>query len=102
MHTIHTTTTTCHNTHHQIDRFPARPYILEGNPSNITIRVNETAIFNCPTITDIAAHITWAKYRAANDSDGNDAPDASKLEVFVCFYPGVVLEANGESGGWVN
>lgn len=79
-----------HQNTQPVDRFPAKPYIIEGSPSNITTGVNSTAMFNCPTITDIAAHITWAKYLALNDSDGT-APDTLKLEVFFGLFAMLVV-----------
>lgn len=71
------------NAHYYTDRFPARPYILEGYPKNITALVNATVVFDCPNIADIAPHIQWAKYRAFNDSDGNlkAKPDIIQFEV---------------------
>lgn len=55
--------------HHMwLDRFPARPLIKENYPKNTTVLANSTAQFECPIITDLSAHIQWAKYRAHNDS----------------------------------
>lgn len=78
------------------DRFPARPYIMDDYPKNITVPLNATATFSCQVIEDIATHITWAKYRAANDSDGNFTSSTLRLEVksenlksFVCRWMGL-------------
>lgn len=53
--------------------------------------MNQTAIvsgnitFKCPVVSDIAAHITWAKYLAPNDNDtDNDfasQPNAIRFQV---------------------
>lgn len=63
------------------DRFPARPYILDDYPKNVTVLENSTAQFSCPVIEDIATHITWAKYKVFNDTDGNITPTTERLEV---------------------
>lgn len=70
------------------DRFPARPYILEGHPTNQTAIVNGNVTFSCPVIADIAAHITWAKYHAFNDTDTSfsSKPTTIKLEVFCLTF----------------
>lgn len=70
------------------DRFPARPYIAEGFPTNITAVVSETVMFNCPIIADIAAHIQWARYHAFNDTDGLGPSkiNATRLEVFFLSF----------------
>lgn len=52
------------------DRFPARPYILEGYLTNQTAIIGRSVNFSCPIISDIAAHIQWARYHANNDTDG--------------------------------
>ncbi|XP_055299555.1 fibroblast growth factor receptor homolog 1-like isoform X3 [Sitodiplosis mosellana] len=73
-----------HSTHVEvIDRFPAKPYIVDGSPANQTVIVNGSVTFSCLVIGDIASHITWAKYHAFNDSDGNWAsnPNTVRLEV---------------------
>lgn len=73
-----------------LDRFPARPYIVEGHLINITAIVNETVTFNCPVLADIAVHVQWARYRAFNDTDGNlnARPDTIQLEVlFIMSFP---------------
>lgn len=53
------------------DRFPARPYILEGYLTNRTVIVGESVNFSCPIISDIAAHVQWARYHAINADDGD-------------------------------
>lgn len=63
------------------DRFPARPYILDDYPKNLTVLQNSTAEFSCPVIADIAAHITWAKYKAFNDTEDTMTPTTLRLEV---------------------
>lgn len=65
----------------RLDRFPARPYINDGSPQNVTVVENSTAIFTCNVIADIAAHISWARYKAYNDTDGNIEPGTERLEV---------------------
>lgn len=70
------------------DRFPSKPYIVEGNPKNITAVVNETVIFNCPVVADIAVHYQWAKYHENNDTDVTKLRSKSnitKLEVLYCY-----------------
>lgn len=64
-----------------LDRFPARPYIKEDYPKNVTVLRNETAEFSCPVLSDLAEHITWVKAKAYNDSDGNIKPGTVRLEV---------------------
>lgn len=67
-----------------IDRFPARPYIEEANLTNQTAIIYGNVTFNCPVIADIAAHITWARYHAFNNTDTNFTSKSStvKLEVY--------------------
>lgn len=74
-----------------VDRFPARPYILEGHPTNKTAIVNGNVTFTCPVIADIAAHITWAKYLAFNDTDDNfkNMSNTLRLEVYGFIFVGV-------------
>lgn len=36
---------------------------------NQTAVVNGNVTFKCPVVSDIAAHITWAKYQALDDND---------------------------------
>lgn len=36
---------------------------------NQTAIVSGNVTFKCPVVSDIAAHITWAKYLALNDND---------------------------------
>lgn len=38
--------------------------------------------FQCPTISDLGAHIQWAKYESYNDSDGILPPNTTRYEVF--------------------
>lgn len=69
------------------DRFPARPYILDDYPKNLTVVLNSTAEFSCPVIADIAAHIMWTKNKAFNDTDGNITLSSQSLEVITCNAP---------------
>lgn len=78
------------------DRFPARPYILEGYPLNKTAVVNGSVMFDCPTIADIAAHISWAKYLALNDTDSR--PNTLRFEVHCVSY--VFISGDGHFS-WV-
>lgn len=66
-----------------IDRFPARPYIRENYPKNATVLVNTTVTFECPTISDLAAHIEWAKIHIRNESDIDAFNKVQKLEVIL-------------------
>ncbi|XP_053671028.1 fibroblast growth factor receptor homolog 1-like [Anopheles nili] len=61
------------------DRFPARPHFIES-PKNVTALVNSTAIFRCPTISEMEPHIEWVKFLIV-DSDNVIIPDnVTKLE----------------------
>lgn len=67
-----------------LDRYPSRPYISEGHPMNQTAIVNGNVTFKCPVVSDIAAHITWAKYLALNDNDTDtdlSQPNAIRFQV---------------------
>lgn len=93
------------------DRFPSAPYISEGHPINKTAIVNGNATFRCPVVTDIAAHITWARYHALdkNDTDFTSKQNTVKLEVycliiisnwwwgFFSFYKGWIVGYYGVS-----
>lgn len=47
---------------------------------NQTAIVNGNVTFKCPVVSDIAAHITWAKYFALNDNDTDtDLSQANKI-----------------------
>lgn len=65
-----------------VDRFPAPPYISEL--SNQTAVVNGNVTFTCQIMADLAAHVTWAKYHAFDDSDTDfkSKPNTIKLEVY--------------------
>lgn len=62
------------------DRFPSAPIITESYPKNLTVVENSTAEFHCPILSDLGAHIEWAKFYSSNTT--NKIPeDVSKLEV---------------------
>lgn len=65
------------------DRFPSPPIISEGYPKNLTVVENSTATLNCPILSDLEAHIEWAKFYSSNTSKIEIPKDVSKLEVFV-------------------
>lgn len=86
------------------DRFPSKPYIVEGNPKNITAVVNETVIFNCPVVADIAVHYQWAKYHVDNDTDVtklHSKPNITKLEVLSCYVIVLFLKYSIVGRLWV-
>lgn len=72
--------------HRMLDRYPSRPYISEGHPMNQTAVVSGNVTFRCPVVSDIAAHITWAKYRALNDNDTDSdfpsPPNTVRFQVY--------------------
>uniref|UniRef100_A0A336M9J8 receptor protein-tyrosine kinase n=1 Tax=Culicoides sonorensis TaxID=179676 RepID=A0A336M9J8_CULSO len=51
------------------DRFPARPYVKEGYPRNVTVLVNTSAFFSCPIISDLAPHVLWYNLHILNETD---------------------------------
>ena len=69
-----------------LDRYPSRPYISEGHPMNQTAIVSGNVTFKCPVVSDIAAHITWAKYLALNDNDTDSdfpsQPNTIRFQVY--------------------
>lgn len=70
-----------------LDRYPSRPYISEGHPMNQTAIVSGNVTFKCPVVSDIAAHITWAKYLALNDNDTDSdfpsQPNTIRFQVYI-------------------
>ncbi|KAI5746919.1 hypothetical protein M8J77_009049 [Diaphorina citri] len=71
------------------ERYPHKPYIKDGFPSNITALVNSTAIFECPPLSDLEPHLKWLK--VTNVSEGEETPNGTLLQVagwFLnsCFY----------------
>lgn len=61
-----------------LDRFPSAPIIKEGYPKNVTALENMTIYFECPILSDLGAHIEWAKFEGAN---GSIPQNVTKLEV---------------------
>lgn len=59
---------------------------------NQTAIVNGIVTFECPVVSDIAAHITWAKYFAFNDTDINSVshPNIIELKVYL-FIKAIIL-----------
>lgn len=53
---------------------------------NQTAVVSGNVTFRCPVVSDIAAHITWAKYRALNDNDTDSdfpsPPNTVRFQVY--------------------
>ncbi|KAK9751787.1 Immunoglobulin I-set domain [Popillia japonica] len=72
-----------------IERFPAKPYIKEGYPKNITALVNSTVKFECPQIlTDLEPYIQWIYTKTYPDGlsnftkpTGYNLSNLSQLEV---------------------
>lgn len=71
------------------ERFPAKPYIKEGYPKNITALVNSTVKFECPQIlTDLEPYIQWIYTKTYPDGlsnftkpTGYNLSNLSQLEV---------------------
>uniref|UniRef100_A0A182JNW8 receptor protein-tyrosine kinase n=1 Tax=Anopheles christyi TaxID=43041 RepID=A0A182JNW8_9DIPT len=61
------------------DRFPARPHFTE-RPKNVTALVNTTAIFRCPTLSDLEPHIEWVKLRIVDLENVSIPENVTKLE----------------------
>uniref|UniRef100_A0A182T303 Ig-like domain-containing protein n=1 Tax=Anopheles maculatus TaxID=74869 RepID=A0A182T303_9DIPT len=62
------------------DRFPSRPHFTE-RPKNVTALVNSTAIFRCPTLSDLEPHIEWMKLRILDLDNFTMPENIAKLEV---------------------
>uniref|UniRef100_A0A182LZD6 receptor protein-tyrosine kinase n=1 Tax=Anopheles culicifacies TaxID=139723 RepID=A0A182LZD6_9DIPT len=60
------------------DRFPARPLFTE-RPKNVTTLVNTTAIFRCPTLSELEPHIEWVKLRIV-ELENVSIPENLKLK----------------------
>ncbi|XP_049276748.1 fibroblast growth factor receptor homolog 1-like isoform X1 [Anopheles funestus] len=60
------------------DRFPARPLFTE-RPKNVTTLVNTTAIFRCPTLSELEPHIEWVKLRIV-ELENVSIPENLKLQ----------------------
>lgn len=72
------------------DRFPSAPIISENYPKNLTVLENMTAVFECPILSDLGAHIEWAKFFSFN----KEIPkNVSKLEVSTEIYDRSVVMA---------
>lgn len=63
------------------DRYPFPPYILNGYPKNVTAVKNSTVWFECPILSDMEAHFTWAKVNPQNDTNGVVFPNSTILKV---------------------
>jgi hypothetical protein len=43
------------------ERFPHKPYVVDGYPQNVTALVNSTVTFSCPTYSELEPYIQWVK-----------------------------------------
>ncbi|XP_037030853.1 fibroblast growth factor receptor homolog 1 isoform X4 [Bradysia coprophila] len=63
------------------DRYPFPPYILNGYPKNVTAVKNSTVWFECPILSDMEPHFSWAKVNAlTNDTNGTIFPNSTILK----------------------
>ncbi|KFM79024.1 Fibroblast growth factor receptor 3, partial [Stegodyphus mimosarum] len=51
-----------------VERIPHRPIMIENYPSNLTVTVGETAVFECRFISDLHPALKWVKYIEVNGS----------------------------------
>lgn len=65
-----------------LDRFPSAPIISEGYPKNMTVLENTTATFECQVLSDLGAHIEWAKFQSSGTVTAIPK-NVSKLEVSI-------------------
>lgn len=65
----------------EIERFPSRPYIMDGYPKNTTVLVNDTAFFSCPPVSDLSPYLVWYAMKVENDTDIKSLPSELQLEV---------------------
>uniref|UniRef100_A0A224XJ43 receptor protein-tyrosine kinase n=1 Tax=Panstrongylus lignarius TaxID=156445 RepID=A0A224XJ43_9HEMI len=62
------------------ERFPHKPYILEGFPHNKTALVNSTVLLECQLYSDLEPHIQWLKVHTFSNNDG-EPPNGTQLKV---------------------
>ena len=61
--------------------------IITGGLQNQTVLVNTTVTFQCDLISDLEAHIQWAKVHIQNDSDIS-LSNITKFEVYPILLSG--------------
>lgn len=66
-----------------LERLPHRPIMDQQYPSNQTVYLGDTVVFECRFVSDLHPSMQWLKFYEVNGSwfDENDEPYAKQVRV---------------------
>lgn len=64
-----------------LERFPSKPYIMDGFPKNATVLVNSTTSLSCPLLSDLEPYIRWYAMEVGNETDWKNLPTDKLIQV---------------------